>query len=551
MPSAVEMDALPVAVPAELEQAALLLEQALKTGGSDPQVAYMLGVCYKRLGLTAQARAALQRIAQPDANVWLQLGLLSFAEKQYTQAGQEFTKCRELDPSSYEASYNLLVTRLSLGQLEASAELLPPMLPLAPTPEEQRFLSLLEGLLRHSATVRRSGPPPLPGSSSNGEAHAAQELAALAPADAQRLLGLLSGLGQFEAVVPLLGQLAAALPGSQAVQDAHLEAVLVQAKRLVERCEWAEAEQLLSTVLAQARPAEGGERGNYIALLNLLGCCACMLQDFSRAAECFGSALADSINDPLLHQNLALAHELQGRLDLADRHWNRYFDLLDRNTPVPPLPNYLATLAFESLSRLADCYSRKDRWQTALSYLQRASRLRPNDVDTLERLFQAYTQVKRPEEARRTLRRLRDLKPNDPQFDLYELDIRETRTLEDVDRMVGEVRRVLAKHPNDMRVEERAISMVASVLPLLGRLGDQLAEQLGKIMDQVRRLPNYQVNWPAVHEVMRDLMQEFQKLRRVAGKCQLLVTSEEHQRVLRDLNEQIDHKIGVCQSMGG
>src|SRR5207302_3609323 len=111
--------------------------------------------------------------------------------------------------------------------------------------------------------------------------------------------------------------------------------------------------------------------------------------------------------------------------------------------------------------------------------------------------------------------------------------------------------RILAEHPKDMRVEERAAGMVANLIPLMGRMCDQLTEQLNKIVDQVRRLPNYQINWPAVHDVMRDLLQEFQKLRRLTHKCQLLVTSDEHKRIIRELSEHIDRKIELCQSMGG
>jgi tetratricopeptide (TPR) repeat protein len=549
----VDLEALPVAlpVPEYLDVAAQLLEQALKAGPVDANVAYMLAVCYKRQGKTGEARGALRKIAAPEANVWLQLGLLSFADKQFADAEQEFGKALELDPSSYEASYNLLQARLSLGQVEACAALIPPMLPLAPSPEEQRFLSLLEALLKTCLVPKRPGPPPLPGTTTNGDGHPPFAPGAVTAADAQRLLRMLSGLGQFDAVYPLLRALAAALPLSQPVQEAYLEVVLVQAKQLAERCQWTEAEQLLTPLRASLGAAPTPGKANHVALLNLLGCCAGMLQDFERALECFSAALLGANNDAWLHQNLALTHELQGRLDLADRHWNRYFDLLDRRTPVPPLLNYVETLAFESLNRLADLYSKKERWPTALGYLQRAHRMRPDDVDALERLFHLYTQVKRPEDARRTLRRLRELKPNDPQFDLYELDIRETRTLEDIDRMLTDIRRILGKHPNDMRVEERAINMVANVIPLMGRMCDQLTEQLNKIVDQVRRLPNYQINWPAVHDVMRDLLQEFQKLRRITNKCMLLVTSEEHKRIIRDLGQHIDRKIELCQSMGG
>ena len=57
---------LAVPIPEHLEDAARLLEQALKAGRADPQVAYMLGVCYKRLSKPGEARNAFRKIANPD-----------------------------------------------------------------------------------------------------------------------------------------------------------------------------------------------------------------------------------------------------------------------------------------------------------------------------------------------------------------------------------------------------------------------------------------------------------------------------------------------------
>jgi tetratricopeptide (TPR) repeat protein len=550
-----ETIALAQPVPEHLEDAARLLEHALKVGPADPNVAYLLALCRKRQGNTAAARAALRKIAEPDANVCLQLGLLSFAEKQFPQAAEEFAHAGQLDPSSYEAAFNLLLTRLCLGEVEGSDAVITTLLPLAPSAEEHRFLTLLQALLRSALLPPRSGPPPLPGSAPvNGVGHPGAVLASITTAEAERLLRMLGGLGRFDALYPLMRVLAASIPTNQAVHEAHLEVVLVHAKELADRCDWAQAEQLLLPLLTST-PAGSP---HHHALLNLLGCCACMLQDYDRAVHYFGSALIRAGNDPWLHQNLALTHEMQGRFDLANRHWSRYFDLLDPKKtrgasalPPVPLPHYVESLTFEGLSRLADLYSKKERWQTALGYLEQASALRPEDAEVLERLFHLYNQIRRPEDARRTLRRLRALKPGEPQFDLYELDVRDVRTLEDMDRTLTEIRRILAKYPNDMRVEEKAVGMVTNFLPLMGRMLDQLGSQLDSTVEQMRRLPNYQINWPAVHDVMRDLLRDFQKLRRLAGKCQSLVTSEEHRRTLRELNEQIDRRIELCQSMRG
>ncbi len=125
------------------------------------------------------------------------------------------------------------------------------------------------------------------------------------------------------------------------------------------------------------------------------------------------------------------------------------------------------------------------------------------------------------------------------------------KELNDIEKILAEIDAMRKRHPGDGRVEERAIKMVADVIPLMGNLCDQLTEQMGKVIDQVRHLPNYQINWAAVREVMRDLLKEFQKLRRITGKCLPLVNSDEHKRIIRDLAEHIDKKMEACRSMGG
>jgi Flp pilus assembly protein TadD len=549
LPAPPEMDALPVAFPVgQLKEAARLLEQALRAGCHDPHAAYMLGVCYKKLGRTGEARAAFQKIPEPDANVFLQLGLLSFAEKAYAQAEQEFARAWEMAPECYEAAYDLLLARMSLGWAEAGAAMVPKVAELAPSPQERRFLFILQALLAylpHKPQAGRNDDGP------NGDRDHEALLSSISPAEEQRLLQMLAGLGQFETSYPLLRKLAALRPNSPSAQEAYLEVVLLEAKEAVDRCHWEQAQALLAPFGRAASEAASGKGPipTHLALLNLLGVCSCMLHDFEMGIWYFTAALKKLPNDPLLHQNLALAHELHGRLDLADTHWNRYFDLLDRRVVTPPQPNYLDALTFEGLLRLADNYSKKEKWTSALTYLQRAHRLRPNDADTLERLFHMYTQVQRPDEARRALKRLREVRPNDPQFDLYELEVRDLRTVEDVDRLLGDLRRTLGRYSNDMRVEERAATLAAGVIPRMERMCDQLTNQLNKILDQMRRLPSYQINWPAVREVMRDLLDEFLRLRRVTNKCALLVSSEEQRRIIRDLNDYIDRKIALCHQV--
>src|SRR5205823_1789966 len=158
--------------------------------------------------------------------------------------------------------------------------------------------------------------------------------------------------------------------------------------------------------------------------------------------------------------------------------------------------------------------------------------------------------AKRINDARRTLEQLRKLRPSEPQYELYELDLIEVKALNDIEKLLTDIDRIRQRHPGDGRVEDRAISMVGNIIPLMGNLCDQLTDQMSRVVDQIRSLPDYQINWSAVREVMRDLLKEFQKLRRITGKCLPLVASDEHKRIVRDLAEHIDKKIEACRSMG-
>jgi tetratricopeptide (TPR) repeat protein len=517
--------------------AAQFFERAIQGGCQEANVLYLLALAHKRQGKTIEARNALRKIQRPDANIMLQMGLLSLQEQQLAQAEGEFQRAREMDQASYEICYNLLLTQLTLGKVDACLALLPAAIERTADREagqERRFLQVLQALLQICQKKDADETyDPL--------------LADLPAADEQRLLKVLRSLGQLDSAHRLLKVLLSARPRSPAVREAYIEVVLVKGKELIDRCAWTEADLLLRP-LANEKTAS---RNAQAALLNMLGCCSCMTQDFDSAVRYFTAGLKLTGDDPRLHQNLALTYELKNDLSQADPHWNRYFDLLDKKLPAPPdLPRYLESLTYESLNRLAGRYTEKEKWSSAVGYVQRAQKLRPNDPDTMERLFHLYNQAKRPQDARRTLDKLREMRPQDPQLDLYELDLIEVKGLNDIERLLTEIDRILKEHPNDARVEERAVNMVGNVVPLMGNLCDQLNEQMSKVIDQVRHLPNYQINWGAVREVMRDLLKEFQKLRRITGKCLPLVTSEEHKRIVRDLADHIDKKMEVCRSMG-
>ncbi len=276
MPNGVLPEAIEIAEPiqSQYEVAAQVLERAVQFGCQDANVLYMLAMAHKRQGKILEARNALRKIQRPDANVLLQMGLLSLDEQQLAQAEEEFARAAEMEPNSYEVCHNLLLTRLTLGKVEDCLALIPKAIELSArcagdtTQDERRFLLVLQALLQ----ACQKG---------NGSAREVPLLAELTPADEQRLLKVVRSLGQLDTVHILLKTLTEARPRSGPVREAHLEAVLVKAKDLIDRCAWTEAELLLRPLSRE----KSGSRPTQIALLNLLGCCACMTQDFDSAIK--------------------------------------------------------------------------------------------------------------------------------------------------------------------------------------------------------------------------------------------------------------------------
>ena len=548
----------PVAEP-DWAEAIRFLEQTVKAGNQDANALYLLAMSYKHQGRAGEARQALAKITDPDANVLLQRGVLAFNEKEWPSAADEFEKAWQKDATSYPAAYNLMLTRLCQGQLEGAVEMLDKLLPLAPSQAENRFLSLLRGLLGRSAA--------------DANADQAVLLASISAEEEQRLLDMIVGLNQFEVVYRLLAKLVVARPNSEVAFRAYIGAALVQAKMLVDRCQWSDAELLLAPLKRRLEASQIKVDPFYaIAILDMLGVAASMTQDFERglvhfraAAEAFQRDFSSPgpankteryINSQgiylgaWLEQNLALGNEALGRMDVAEAHWNRYFDYLEHYVPRSLPPDYLTNLAFEGASRLADNFSRKEKWGSAAAFLQRAHRIRPTDYETLERLFHMYTQLKRNEEARKILRRLREVRPNDPQAELFELEVREARKLDEIDALLSDLRHIAQRFPNDARVEERGAALVHNAVPSLERVADQYAGQVNKVVDQMRRLPSYQINWPTVRDIMRDMEDKYLFLRRVAQKCLAHITNDDVRRELHRLISHCDRKIDQCHSLG-
>ena len=216
-------------------EATRLLEQAVKAGNQDPQALYLLATAYKHQGRFADARHLLNKIAEPDANVLLQRGILAFIEKEYARAADEFAKAWEKDATSYPAAYNLMLARLCLGQLDQAVEMLGKLVPIAPAEAEKRFLGLLRTLLRQS----------------NAEVLSPEQeylLGSMAPEEEERLLDMVVGLNQFDVVYALLAKLVSIRTTSDPAFRAYIGAAMVQAKQLTDRFQWEEASALLTAV---------------------------------------------------------------------------------------------------------------------------------------------------------------------------------------------------------------------------------------------------------------------------------------------------------------
>jgi tetratricopeptide (TPR) repeat protein len=540
-------------------EAIRFLEQAVKAGNQDGNALYLLAMAYKHQGRGAEARQMLAKITEPDANVFLQRGLLAFANRDWNQAAQEFAQAWQKDPESYAAGYDLLLTRLCQGQHDNAVAMFGDLIRLAPSPQEQRFLTLLRGLLGPAAGDSGGDPASL--------------LGQISVEDEQRLLELIVGLNPFEVVYRLLAKLVTARPGSEAAFKAYIGAALVHSKALVDRCQWGDAEMLLAPLKRRLEASQVKlDPFYFIAILNMLGVCAVMNQDcerglghFSAAAEAFqrdfsapgpAGKAARYLNAQgiylgvWLEQNLGLAYEALGRMDQAEQHWNHYFDYLEHYIPRSLPPDYLPSLTFENASRLADLFSHKERWSSAAQFLQRAHRVRPTDYETLERLFHIYTQLRRTDDARKILRRLREVRPNDPQAELFELEVREVRKLDEVDALLGDLKRIAQRFPNNVRVEERGSALIHGIIPILERIADQYAGQVNKVVDKMRSLPSYQINWQTVRDIMRDMEDKYLFLRRVAQKCLSHVGSDDTRRELHRMISHCDRKIDQCHSLG-
>ncbi|HEV2948429.1 MAG TPA: tetratricopeptide repeat protein [Gemmataceae bacterium] len=518
----------------DYESAASFFEKAVMKDWSDPAVAVDLARAYKHQGLTAKARRILQNVARTDSGIAFQAGLLSLEEKRLSQAEEDFARAWAEKPNCFEAGYNLLMTRFSLGEVETARILLPQVIELAPEQSQRDFLTLVDRVIRNCSSEHLE----------NGKA---PTLADVSPEEEQQVLEFLHNLGNPGIAAQALSALAKQQPDNAALFRAYLEAILVQAKQLLDRGDWNQATRIL-TPLVEAM--ESTPRPTGAALLNLLGCCACLTQDFEAGIHAFASALQTANRDARLSQNLALAYEMHGRHSEAEPHWNWFLEMLDGRLPSPPeSPGYKNRLAFECLHRLGVRSSERGKWTSALAFLQRAHQVQPEDADTLERLFHVFNQLKKPEDARRALRRLRQLRPQDPQMEFFELELIEIDNLDNCNRVLAGLEALHGKYPDDARVAERQAQLLGAITTYLKRLTRQIVEQSARAASRVRRLPTYQEAWPEMKHYLRDLRSRLNRTRKTALRSLPLATSESHRRDLQHIIQQTSQEIDQCQTL--
>ena len=394
------------------------------------------------------------KIANPDANVLLQRGVLAFADRDFLQAGQEFAQAWDMEPTSYPAAYNLMLARLCQGQKEECGRAHSENDPAGAGHPGAAF----PRTVAHPAGARNDAKgrgKPDRGHPSKTEEHY------LLGFDVGRMKKPASSTF-WAASGPSTWSIRFSVNWCRSGPTARRPTALTSAPpwsrascswtassgRRPIRCwppspaGWASPElqhrhssAKIDNMSLDRAPRHArhllvhapGFRARRLVFPGRPGCFPPRAD--VRPAEPSGTSTARaSTKEPGSSKTWrwptngkASSTRPSSTGTAISITWNITFQ---SSRPA----DYLPKLAFEGMSRLADLFTKKEKWTTALGFLQRAHRVRPGDSDTLERLFHLYTQLKKPDEAKRILRRLREVRPNDPQVDLFEMDVREVRS---------------------------------------------------------------------------------------------------------------------------
>ncbi|MFL5341273.1 MAG: tetratricopeptide repeat protein [Gemmataceae bacterium] len=494
-----------------------LLDRASKS--RSPQqllAALLLSRIHRRHNRIPEAREALRRPGAMPVPVLLELGVVSAMDRQLSQAEEVFARVRQLEPDNPTANVNLFWARLSLGNPAGAQELLPGLIEHTADAEQRNLFQYFQALLKGGQV--------------------APAFAGMTAEEEQRTIAALFGIARLEVAVPLLCLFAPARPQSKEAREAQTLGMLRLGKQRFDRGDWLGAERWLSP-LAKARPTA--------AVRNLLGLVACLTQDFNTGILHLQEAQRLAGDDPRIHQNLAIAFSWQGDFTEADLCWGRYLGTMGTKLPRPPgYFDYHERLRFQVLKHLGNQHYEGERWTHALAYIEEAHRMRPENLDLTERLFLLQVQAGQRDEARKTLNELRHQKPKNPTYELYELDLIEIRSSEDLEQLLDVLGRVVDTYPDDKTAQEKA---VVRTIPALQHRADQLTKAMRDIREDLRRLFEDSPGWYDALRDLRAVKRDLRRLRQVTRYCASLPVGDAHRRRLDTLTEELERKIEYCR----
>src|SRR5262245_41440184 len=352
----------------------------------------------------------------------------------------------------------------------------------------------------------------------------------------RKLIAALFAVSKLEATVPLMCVLAGARSHSPSAREAQTIGMIRLGKQRFDRGDWLGCEKWLAP-LAKARPMA--------AVRNLLGCCLCLGHDFASGILHFQEALRLAGDDPRIHQNLALAFTWQEDIEEADLCWGRYLGTYDKRIPRPPgFIDYHEQLRFLVHRHLGNLNYERERWKQALSYLDEAQQLRPQDADLSERVFLLQVQAGNRAAARKVLSHLQQLRPKHSPFELYELDLIEVRNAADLERLLDALAHVVERLIEDPASQDKAVTRV---LPQLQVRADQLTRVLRDIREDLHRLYEDSPGWYDALRDLRAVKKDLRRLRQILRYCASLQVSESNRRKLDTLSEDIERKIDYCR----
>src|SRR5262249_10784790 len=235
----------------------------------------------------------------------------------------------------------------------------------------------------------------------------------------------------------------------------------------------------------------------------------------------------------------------QGDQNEADLCWGRYLGTMDQNLPRPPgFIDYHQHLRFQVLRYLGNQHYEREHWTEAMAYLDQAHRLQPENTEIAERLFLLQIQAGQRTDARKTLSEMQQRTPKHTPYELYELDLIEVRTADDLENLIEAFGQVIERVHQDPAAQEKA---VARIIPTLQYRSDQLTRQMREIRDDLRRLNEDSHGWYDALRDLRVVKRHLRRLRQIVRYCASLAVGESHRRRLDEMTDDLERKIDYCR----